>query len=118
MNKCQIETADFGPRPDFRQIEHIPKLKATFFGYLLPMFEFTLGQTPHRRGAIGCFRATTGSPLELSKSDNTYEVALPAMRDGRNKINCTASVADKPGEFYWYSHQWVVADPDGQWLKY
>lgn len=72
---------------------------------------------PYRRDALACY-SNSGDSLAVSAEGATVTVALPELRAGRNKINCTAPSTDKNGEFFWYSWQWVVADRKGAWLTY
>ncbi|TCO78397.1 polysaccharide deacetylase family protein [Chromatocurvus halotolerans] len=72
---------------------------------------------PYRRDALACY-SSSGDALTISMRDTTVTVALPDLRPGRNKINCTAPSTEKSGEFFWYSRQWVVADSEGAWLSY
>jgi len=72
---------------------------------------------PYRRDALACY-SSSGDPLSVSVHDRTVSVALPDMRPGRNKINCTAPSTEKSGEFFWYSSQWVLADDEGAWLNH
>lgn len=71
----------------------------------------------YRRDALACY-SSSGEALMVSMRDTTVTVALPDLRPGRNKINCTAPSTAKSGEFFWYSRQWVVADSAGTWLSY
>jgi peptidoglycan/xylan/chitin deacetylase (PgdA/CDA1 family) len=74
-------------------------------------------ERPWRRDQLACF-STAGERLTLAQDGNAVQVSLPPLRAGRNKINCTAPASTGAGEFFWYSHQWVVADPEGKWLRY
>lgn len=71
---------------------------------------------PYRRDAIACY--SRGDSLALRQEADTVIVSLPPLRAGRNRINCTAPSSERGGEFFWYSHQWVVADKEGAWLTY
>jgi hypothetical protein len=80
--------------------------------------EFELpAEGPWRREQLACF-STAGERLTLTQDDDAVRVRLPPLKAGRNKINCTAPASAGAGEFFWYSHQWVVADPQGNWLRY
>ena len=70
---------------------------------------------PYRRDALACY-SSGGDALAVTAEGPTVTIALPALRAGRNKINCTAPSAEKSGEFFWYSKQWVLADSEGAWL--
>lgn len=72
---------------------------------------------PFRRDALACY-SSAGDALALAVNDTAVTVTLPALRAGRNKINCTAPSTERRGEFFWYSQQWVVADSKGVWLSY
>lgn len=72
---------------------------------------------PYRRDALACY-SSSGDALAVRMQGTTVSVALPDLRPGRNKINCTAPSREKSGEFFWYSSQWVVADSEGAWLSY
>lgn len=72
---------------------------------------------PYRRDALACY-SSGGDALAVSAEGTTLTVTLPALRAGRNKVNCTVPSAEKSGEFFWYSRQWIVADSGGAWLTY
>lgn len=80
-------------------------------------FQLSPDGGPYRRDALACYSGG-GEALNMTRRGNDFTVALPRLRPGRNKINCTAPSAEKPGEFFWYSHQWIVADDNGVWLSY
>lgn len=67
-----------------------------------------------RTGQLSCFSAT-GRRLDVAlDSDGPLVVRVDVHGvgvPGRNKINCTAPVDDGSGDFFWYSRQWLVADP-------
>lgn len=67
-----------------------------------------------RAGQLNCF-AGSGRRLEAeTDGDGPYRVTIDVEGvggPGRNKINCTAPAADGSGDFYWFSWQWLVADP-------
>lgn len=67
-----------------------------------------------RPGRLNCF-AGSGQRLEAEvDGDGPYRVTIDVAgvgAPGRNKVNCTAPAADGSGDFYWYSWQWLVADP-------
>lgn len=71
----------------------------------------------YRRDALACY-SSDGKMLGVSQEDSDFTVTLPNLRVGRNKINCTAPSTERNGEFFWYSHQWIVADSNGVWLTY
>ncbi|MEQ8515183.1 MAG: polysaccharide deacetylase family protein [Chromatocurvus sp.] len=72
---------------------------------------------PYRRNALACY-SIGGETLKVDQAADEFTVAVPRLRAGRNKINCTAPSAARQGEFFWYSHQWILADEEGVWLNY
>mgnify|MGYP003119768341 FL=1 len=79
-------------------------------------FSFSLSAAPaYHRDRLGCFSAS-GESLTLAREGDRFTVRLPAFQPGRNKVNCTAPSAERAGEFFWYSQQWVLADAAGSWL--
>ena len=74
-------------------------------------------QTRYRRDQLACY-STAGKPLTVTRESDRFSVALPPLRAGRNKINCTAPSAERAGEFFWYARQWILADTAGNWLEY
>ncbi|MHA7814919.1 MAG: polysaccharide deacetylase family protein [Pseudohaliea sp.] len=67
-----------------------------------------------REGGLACYGAD-GTALALSRDGAWVDVALPAFRPGRNKVNCTAPASD--GGHAWLSRLWVRADAAGAWLR-
>ncbi len=69
---------------------------------------------------LACFSAR-GERLEVQREGDSpvrVVVDLPEFWSaGRAKVNCTAPVAGAPGEYYWYSHQWLVREADGSWYR-
>ncbi|MEX2499386.1 MAG: polysaccharide deacetylase family protein [Wenzhouxiangellaceae bacterium] len=67
-----------------------------------------------RAGQLSCF-AGNGQRLETgTDGDGPFRLTIDVAgvgTPGRNKVNCTAPAADGSGDFYWYSHQWLVVDP-------
>ncbi len=77
-------------------------------------FHLQLDEGPYQRANLACYR---GGPLALTPHDTGYRVALPTLRPGRNKVNCTAPSTERSGEFFWYSKLWLVADEAGLWQR-
>ena len=67
-----------------------------------------------RAEGLACYSAD-GTRLALSRDGAWVEVALPALRPGRNKVNCTAPATG--GGHAWLSRLWVRADAAGTWLR-
>jgi peptidoglycan/xylan/chitin deacetylase (PgdA/CDA1 family) len=65
-------------------------------------------------GQLNCF-SSNGEALAVEFKNSLWTVELPNFKPGRNKINCTVPAADISGEFYWYSHQWLIPRPDGSY---
>ncbi len=79
-------------------------------------FSFSLSADPaYHRDRLACFSAS-GEPLTLAREGDRFTVSLPTLHPGRNKVNCTAPSAERAGEFFWHSQQWVLADAAGSWL--
>ena len=74
-----------------------------------------LYQVLDRPAELACYGA--GSRLSVTPVNGGYRVALPPLRAGRNKINCTAPSKGNPGEYFWYSKLWIVTDQQGAWLR-
>jgi peptidoglycan/xylan/chitin deacetylase (PgdA/CDA1 family) len=64
-----------------------------------------------RTDALACFSGS-GATLPLKRETESplrIRIDVDGLgRAGRNKINCTAPASDGSGEFYWYSHQWLI----------
>lgn len=65
---------------------------------------------------LSCF-SSHGERLNVERRNDTFWVRLPEFVAGRNKVNCTVPSTDRTGEFFWFSHQWLVQKADGQWPK-
>lgn len=77
---------------------------------------FSLSAHPaYHRDRLACFSAS-GDALTLAREVDRFTVSLPTFHAGRNKVNCTAPSAERAGEYFWYSQQWVLADAAGSWL--
>jgi len=67
-----------------------------------------------RAGQLNCF-AAGGRRLEAeTDGQGPYQVTIDVAgvgTPGRNKVNCTAPAADGSGDFYWFSWQWLAANP-------
>ena len=70
---------------------------------------------PFRRESLACFG---GGPLPIERTAEALRVVVPPLKPGRNKINCTAPATGARGEYFWYSHLWIVTDAAGRWLTY
>ena len=68
---------DFGLLPDFKQITDIPSLKATFFGYLLPMVEYHNQQISHDRKQLETMHNTLqgGGNLKSAEQKKLKQLA-------------------------------------------
>ncbi len=69
----------------------------------------------YRSEALTCFSAT-GERLMQRWDGAFFELTLPAMKPGRNKVNCTAPAKNGAG-YYWFSRLWLLADRGGLWLR-
>lgn len=80
----------------------------------LESIRLQLAENGFRAGQLNCFSAG-GERLETSiGGDGPGQVGIDVAgigTPGRNKINCTAPAADGSGDYYWFSHQWMVSDP-------
>ena len=100
-----------------------PKVHARFISMKKTpsKFEFTPVEGPYRREDMTCY-SSAGGRLEivrgLASPKGSIEVELPKLKAGRNKINCTAPSTENSGEYFWYTHLWVVRDFEGKWLKH
>lgn len=63
---------------------------------------------------LSCF-SSNGGRLNVERRKDTFLIQLPEFVAGRNKVNCTVPSTDKAGEFFWFSHQWLVQTANGQW---
>lgn len=83
-------------------------------------FSFTLPSGEYRREALACY-SSAGDRLDVRMAEgdlfSRVFVQLPEWRPGRRKVNCTAPSTMNDGVFYWYSHLWLVKQPDGKWYK-
>ncbi len=80
-------------------------------------FKLALQQQIETQGRVQCFTAT-GQPLSMLQTAEELSITLPTMTPGRFKVNCTAATGARAGEYFWYSHQWLVTDHEGQWLEH
>lgn len=76
---------------------------------------FQLAAGPYGRAQLACY-ASSGSRLSVERHQKKFNVNLPELKAGRNKVNCTAPSTTRPGLYHWFSQQWVVADAEGRWL--
>ncbi len=74
----------------------------------------------YRPRQLACYGAG-GKALPVERrADEPFEVVIDVTgigRPGRNKVNCTAPAIDEPGAWFWYSHQWLLRNPDGSWYE-
>lgn len=81
---------------------------------------FTLLPGEYRAKDLACY-SSSGEKLEVMREEgmvaNRISVQLPDWSAGRRKINCTAPSSVKKGVYYWYSHLWLVKQPDGKWFS-
>jgi biofilm PGA synthesis lipoprotein PgaB len=75
---------------------------------------FTLLAGDYRSSGLSCY-SSDGEKLELRREADRVSVPLPDWASGRRKINCTAPSLTGNGEYYWYSHLWLIKEPDGNW---
>ncbi|HER63143.1 MAG TPA: polysaccharide deacetylase [Desulfobacteraceae bacterium] len=75
---------------------------------------FALLPGGYRSSGLSCY-SSDGERLVPVREDGRISVQLPDWKAGRRKINCTAPSSSENGEYYWYSHLWLVKKPDGQW---
>ena len=82
---------------------------------------FDLGAGDYRAAGLACYDSGSGSRLELSRRNDKgaerVSMPLPNWGAGRRKINCTAPALHDSGVYYWYSHLWLVKQPDGKWYE-
>jgi peptidoglycan/xylan/chitin deacetylase (PgdA/CDA1 family) len=80
----------------------------------------TLTDGDYAAHQLGCYRAS-GEPLAMTIiSERPLVVSVVVSGEqaaGRHKINCAAPANDATGDFYWYSHQWLVKQADGNWYR-
>jgi peptidoglycan/xylan/chitin deacetylase (PgdA/CDA1 family) len=80
----------------------------------------TLAAGDYAAHQLGCYRAS-GTPLAMttiSERPLVVSVVVSGTQEaGRHKINCAVPVNDSSGDFYWYSHQWLVKQADGNWYQ-
>lgn len=81
---------------------------------------FTLLPGEYSAGNLACY-SSSGERIALVKEQegeaNRISVQLPDWSAGRRKINCTAPSLVGKGVYYWYSHLWLVKQPDGKWYS-
>ncbi|MEJ2575087.1 MAG: polysaccharide deacetylase family protein [Gammaproteobacteria bacterium] len=82
---------------------------------------FDLGPGDYRAAQLACYDSGSGSRLQLSRRRaagvTRVSMPLPKWGAGRRKINCTAPSSHDPGVYFWYSHLWLVKQPDGKWYE-
>jgi len=80
----------------------------------------TLAAGDYSAHQLGCYRAT-GTPLAMTIiTEQPLVVSVVVSGEqtaGRHKINCAAPANDASDDFYWYSHQWMVKQADGNWYR-
>ncbi len=85
-----------------------------------PWLTLTLDDTKNRFAQLACF-SSRGARLEIGEIPGDgllVEVDLTGQtRPGRNKVNCTAPVAEEEHAFYWFSHLWMKKRIDGSWYS-
>lgn len=80
-----------------------------------PTLKLTFNQLDFHPNQFQCFAGGKAYPAQwLSKYEVEFktEEKLPI---GRSRYNCTAPSIDKPGRYYWFSIQWILADQSGSW---
>lgn len=79
---------------------------------------FTLLPSDYRINGLYCY-SSSGERLALKSEEregaHRVTVRLPDWAAGRRKVNCTAPSSVEQGVYYWYSHLWLVKQPDGTW---
>ena len=72
------------------------------------------------RDAIACYASGQGrmALTWIGSGQRQFEISpLQALRPGRTKYNCTAPSASEDGIYYWFSHLWLLRQPDGSWYS-
>jgi len=64
---------------------------------------------------INCFASGQGAIETRVEGQSLLVRADKPLSPGRTRYNCTAG-SSEPGRFHWFSQQWLVTGPEGQWL--
>ena len=64
---------------------------------------------------INCFASGQGAIETRVQGEVLLVRANKPLSPGRTRYNCTAG-SSEPGRFHWFSQQWLVTGPGGQWL--
>jgi biofilm PGA synthesis lipoprotein PgaB len=82
--------------------------------------QLTIADGAYPAHQLGCYRAS-GTPLvmkTITEHPLTVSVAISGEQTaGRHKVNCAVPASNAQGVFYWYSHQWLVRNPNGSWYR-
>lgn len=62
-----------------------------------------------------CFASGQGAIETRVEGQSLLVRADEPLSPGRTRYNCTAA-SSEPGRFHWFSQQWLVTGPNGQWL--
>lgn len=63
---------------------------------------------------INCFASGQGAIETRIQGESLLVRANKPLKPGRTRYNCTAG-SGEPGRFHWFSQQWLVTGPEGQW---
>ena len=78
-----------------------------------PVLKLTLAREDLARG-VNCFASGQGAIEVRVKGRVLLVRADEPLSPGRTRYNCTAA-SGEPGRFHWFSQQWLVTGPNGEW---
>lgn len=70
-----------------------------------------------KRLSVNCFASGQGV-IPVDQKQNMFSTKAPkGLPVGRSRYNCTASAAEQPGRYYWYSVPFIRRHVDGSWYR-